>query len=533
MKRTVWICIFLSPYLWATAQIKQQIIEQAPQQILINIENGNWFCGVIAKGAWMPVVNGFDVDMTNNCYGNQAQPLLLSTSGEVVWSENPLSVVCRNDTLSVTTRQGELSYHKVGNTLREAYRYAAENYFRFDGLAPDLSLFASPQYNTWIELMYNQNQTDILQYARAIVDNGFPPGVLMIDDNWQEDYGTWRFHPGRFSNPKNMMEELHRMGFKVMLWVCPYISPDSYIGREAVKQNIVLKTAQDTPALIRWWNGYSHVLDLSNPAAAEWFRTQLDYLCREYGVDGFKFDAGDAEAYSGDYKPFKAGTTGNDQTELYAQIGLHYPLNEYRANWKMGGRPIANRLSDKQHKWEDIRTLIPNMILEGLMGYPFSCPDMIGGGEFNSFLDTKKLDQELIVRSAQCHALMPMMQFSVAPWRVLDTEYQEAVKNAVALRQEFIPYILETVQASAVTGDPVLRPLEFNYPNQGLVNIKDQFMIGDSLLVAPVLERNMKSRTIVLPSGLWRDCHGQKIEGPATVRQQADLNTLPYFWRIE
>ncbi|VAW23213.1 hypothetical protein MNBD_BACTEROID01-1875 [hydrothermal vent metagenome] len=48
----------------------------------------------------------------------------------------------------------------------------------------------------------------------------------MIDDNWQEDYGKWDFHPGRFPNPKGMMDSLHQMGFKVMVWICPFVSPD-------------------------------------------------------------------------------------------------------------------------------------------------------------------------------------------------------------------------------------------------------------------------------------------------------------------
>ena len=95
--------------------------------------------------------------------------------------------------------------------------------------------------------------------------------------------------------------------------------------------------------------------------------------------------------------------------------------------WKMGGQPLGERLSDKAHSWTDLRKLIPDMTLEGLMGYPFSCPDMIGGGEFTSFLPGTTIDQELIVRSAQCQALMPMMQFSVAPWRVLDQAHLKAV----------------------------------------------------------------------------------------------------------
>jgi alpha-glucosidase len=76
----------------------------------------------------------------------------------------------------------------------------------------------------------------VLKYAHAIVDNGLPPGVLMIDDNWQEDYGKWTFHPGRFPDPKAMMKELHALGFKVMVWVCPFVSPDCDVYRALAKK---------------------------------------------------------------------------------------------------------------------------------------------------------------------------------------------------------------------------------------------------------------------------------------------------------
>jgi hypothetical protein len=64
-----------------------------------------------------------------------------------------------------------------------------KRFFPSKNKLPDTLLFSKPQYNTWIELVYNQNQKDILSYARAIIDNGFPTGVIMIDDNWADYYG--------------------------------------------------------------------------------------------------------------------------------------------------------------------------------------------------------------------------------------------------------------------------------------------------------------------------------------------------------
>ncbi len=83
--------------------------------------------------------------------------------------------------------------------------------------------------------MYDQNQAGILKYAKGIEDHGFPAGVLMVDDNWQEDYGKWDFNKARFSDPKTMIATLHAEGFKVMLWVCPFISPDCDVYRDLGK----------------------------------------------------------------------------------------------------------------------------------------------------------------------------------------------------------------------------------------------------------------------------------------------------------
>ena len=173
------------------------------------------------------------------------------------------------------------------------------------------------------------------------------------------------------------------------------------------------------------------------------------------------------------------------------------------------------------------------MILENLMGYQFSCPDMIGGGEFKSFLRSTTIDQELIVRSTQCHALMPMMQFSVAPWRVLDAEHFKAVMDAIALRKKFNDYILKTVEKSSLSGEPVLYPLEYFYPHQGYELVKDQFLIGDALMVAPVLEKSAAKRKIKIPPGKWKSFNGRFYQGPDNIEISVDLLTVPYFTKVK
>ena len=202
-----------------------------------------------------------------------------------------------NGTITVTSRDSKIDFVKTGNNLPAAYYYAVENYFPPNGKIPAKKLFTHPQYNTWIELMYDQNEKDILEYAQNIIDNGYPPGVLMIDDNWQYDYGVWDFSPRKFKDPKGMITKLHAMGFQVMLWVCPFVSADSDVYLELEAAGLLLKDGDGQPKMVRWWNGVSALLDLTNPGGVDWFTAQLDHLVKEYNIDGFKLDAGDSEYY--------------------------------------------------------------------------------------------------------------------------------------------------------------------------------------------------------------------------------------------
>lgn len=491
----------------------------------------SWWGGISNDGVKMPLLDNYEFDQNGYLAENQGQPLLISNKGRYVWSETPLKIIYKNNTIFLVS-DSQIILNDKGNTLREAYLNISSSHFPASGKMPDPLLLANPQYNTWIELTYNQNENDVLKYAASIIGNGFPTGVLMIDDTWQEDYGTWKFASERFDSPEKMIDILHTMGFKVMLWVCPFVSSDSYVYRELEMKNSLMFSDlnKKNPAVVDWWNGKSALLDFSNPKGIVWFEKQLEDLVNIYGVDGFKFDAGDPNFYKNIYG--KDDIHPNEHSELFARMGLKYPFNEYRACWKMGGQPLVQRLRDKNHSWGDLQMLIPNMLCLGLSGYPFSCPDLIGGGNYKSFLDDKILDQELIVRSAQVHALMPMMQFSVAPWRVLSKENLEICKKMALLHHKMGKEIISLAKLSAETGEPIVRNMEYVFPQQGYDKIKDQFLLGDSVLVAPVIEQGVRKRQVVLPEGNWRDENGQFFSGGRSVDIDVPLERLPWFRRL-
>ncbi|MFT9040224.1 glycoside hydrolase family 31 protein [Schleiferilactobacillus harbinensis] len=516
----------------------QQLHSTLQQHLTIPIHQGEyWYGGCVMDGPVYPFTQGSDyqLDMIHLNTPNQVAPAFISTAGRALWSAQPFNLQVKGNDLEIAGRS-TLYLDESGHNLKDAQQILAQQTFTL-GKMPPAEFFKLAQWNDWIELMYKQNQADVLKYAHGIVDHGFAPGIIMIDDLWAEYYGRWEFSIRKFPDAKGMVQELHDMGFKVMVWTCPFVTPDTPEYHDLRDQHMLIEKADGTPVIREWWNGYGALLDLSNPKTYAWYKHALTKLQTETGVDGFKFDAGDAKFYDDDDRSVMQ-LSKTEQTQLWGEFGLEFPYNEYRVNFKNQGAPLVNRLQDKSFEWgvNGLSELIPDTLTQGLLGYYYNCPDMIGGGEYTSFLGKKgHLDQELIVRSAQCAALMAMMQFSVAPWRVLDKEHLDLCIQAAKLHHDYADYIIALAQNAAKTGEPITRPMAYEYPETPLAFAKTQFMLGAKLLVAPVLEKGATHKTIYFPAGKWQSIHDTHdvVTGGGEKDVPVDLSTLPAYQKID
>lgn len=465
-----------------------------------------FYGGAVTDGINQPYTENSEqeLDLTRNQTPNQMMPLLISTAGRWLWNPAGMRVAFQKGWIHCT--EGTILGQRSGG-LREAYLGAMGQCFPPHEIKLDDRLFSNPVYNTWIELTFHQTQKGILHYSHAILKNGMPPGVLMIDDGWSDYYGRWRFAREKFEDPRAMLSNLHRQGFAVMLWICPFVTPDTLEYRELERQGLLVTDESGQPHIAHWWNGWSAVLDMTKPAACNWLKRQLNAL-QALGVDGFKFDAGDSIYY-----PANGNVTGDTHSQAWAAFGEQYPLNEFRVTTGTGGWSLMQRLCDKDHSWggTGLAALIPDAIVQSLTGHPFLCPDMIGGGEYRNFYGQEALDQELVVRWAQIACLMPVMQFSAAPWRMLSAKHYESVRQAVALRKRYLPVLKQALAACKRTGEPVLRPMAYNNSDPACTQVIDQFMIDDKLLVAPILEKGATSRQVYLPEGFWQSANGETI----------------------
>ncbi len=502
------------------------------------MDNEVWWGGDITYGDQMPFGREtIEIDLAAGIRGNQAAPLLVSSKGRYVWADAPIRYRFEDGLLTVVSDSGEPVLRGEGGNLRQAFLSASAEHFPATGTLPDARFFSVPQYNLWIELQYEPTQEKTLRYAESVLANGLPPGVIMIDDNWMEDYGVWRFRSDRFPDPKAMTDRLHELGFQVMLWTCPFVSPDNAANfRMLESKGYLLREERGETAIRRWWNGYSAVLDCTNPDAVAWYQEELQRLMDDYGIDGFKLDAGDPEYYRASDRS-AVPMHPNGHCEAWAAVGRRYAFNEYRACWKMGGQPLVQRLRDRQHSWDlnGLASLIPNGLAQGLAGYAYICPDMIGGGQIGDVENNPsfRIDQELFVRYAQCSALFPMMQFSTAPWRVLDREHLAYCVEAAKLHAELGDTFLALAQHASTTGEPIMRHMAYVFPDCGLEDVTDQFMVGDRLLVAPVVEEGARRRVIRFPAGEWLGDDGSRVQGPCALEADAPLSRLPHYRLVE
>src|SRR2546423_5793379 len=146
----------------------------AVKKIIIR-EGEKWFGGAVNEAHHMPFPEGYRLNLYADNRGNQTAPLLLSSKGRFVWSEQPFQFEIKNNRLIISKAIGKIIIDSSGHSLADAFKSASKLFFPASGKFPDSLLFLRPQYNTWIELVYDQNQEDILRYAHSIIDNGFPP----------------------------------------------------------------------------------------------------------------------------------------------------------------------------------------------------------------------------------------------------------------------------------------------------------------------------------------------------------------------
>ncbi|KAH9640194.1 hypothetical protein HF086_008430 [Spodoptera exigua] len=414
--------------------------------------------------------------------------------------------------------------------VKAAHKHAIANYLGKPSGTPDFQMVQHPIWSTWAQYSREINETKLLDFAQQIRDNGFNNSQFEIDDQWETCYGSLVVNEEKFPDFKQTVQDLKDMGYRVTIWAHPFINRncDPWFSEAVERGFFVMDESLSTNT--SWWNnngtnaGY---IDFTNPKAADWYHDRLKDVLDTYGIDSVAIQTGEIE-----FQP-------HHLVQQYAKICADFGnMVEVRAGFRTQDLPIYVRMVDRDSIWglnNGLATVITTTFQMNLNGYPFVLPDMIGGNGYN--LDHEQADlptKELFIRWVQANTFLPVMQFSFAPWN-FDEETVQISKKYTDLHAEYADVIFEAMEAAVDDGTPVNTPLWWIAPHdeEALV-IWDEYLLAETVLVAPVLTEGARSRDIYLPAGVWYEEGDleKPIEGPTWIRNYpAPLDVLPYFVR--
>lgn len=433
----------------------------------------------------------------------------------------------------------ELSYRVcVGSDVTSIHKIMVRWYFPKPIKVPSPEVFKYPVWSTWALHKTAVTQEKLLWYASNISHHGFTCSHLELDDRYTADYGEFDFDPQKFPNASGMFDKLREGGFQVSLWTHPFINYDSINFGTAVEKGLfVREPGGELPALVRWWNGIGGILDFTNPETRDWYSSHLRLLKNRYEISSFKFDAGETSYLPRQFSTAVPLSDPSTFTRRYTEMAI--PFNE-RAELRVGYQSqnisCFFRIIDRDSVWGyelGLKSIIPTVLTISILGYQFVLPDMIGGNAYpNRTTGSDLPDRELYIRWLELSAFMPAMQFSIPPWKY-DKEVAEIALKFTKLHETLVaPRVLELAGEVLKTGDPIIRPLWWIAKNdEAAYKIDSQFLIGDDLMVAPVLEPGKQERDIYLPAGRWRSYKGEHFDkGPIYLTDYpVDLDEVAYF----
>ncbi|MCA9679539.1 MAG: hypothetical protein KC464_31195, partial [Myxococcales bacterium] len=392
---------------------------------------------------------------------------------------------------------------------------------------------------------------------------GIPGSVMWIDNPWQTAYNDFVVDETRFAGFDALMAELAAQGYRVVFWSTPYLQPDGLTAadyQQARASDWLVRDDTGAALAFPWKEGPVGLIDFTDPDATAFWRQRIARIV-DRGASGFKLDYGE------DVVPAFSGALLGMQLAAGDGQDLHGIFNRYYHDAYLGALPAGDGfLITRAGAWgeQDRNTCIwpgdldndltrhgddgdgapgnvgglPAAIAGGLSlsvsGYPFYGSD-IGG--YRGGAPTT----ETLIRWAEYAALGTIMQLggggpSHNPWDA--TLYDDpalAVYTAYArLHMDLNPYLWTLARQAGVDGTPVTRPARFVYPTAACDDA--MFLLGDALLVAPVVDPGATARDVVLPPGRWLDWWTDAVadgDGATVTTVDAPLTRLPLWLAVD
>ena len=377
-------------------------------------------------------------------------------------------------------------------------------------------------------------------------DRKIPFSVLHFDCFWmkQHSWTNFTFDEEYFPDPKGFLQRVHDRGLKVCVWMNPYIAQESCVFDEAAEKGYLIRRNNGDIFQSEAWQAGMAYVDFTNPEAVQWYTKNLQDLI-DLGVDSFKTDFGERipwedvqyhngmDPYAGhNYYSIMYNRTvynaivekrGANEAALFARSasagGQRFPVH-----W--GG--------DCECTWNGMAQSLRGGLSLGMSGFGFYSHDI--GGFMSEGQAATQTDAAIYKRWVQfgllsSHSRLHGSKTSRAPWTI-DEEACEVVKKFCELKNMLMPYIFAQSIDAKEKGLPLMRAMVIEFPDDKVCHTLDQqYMLGDSLLVAPVFNTKGYCEYYV-PAGTWTGLLDGKLrKGPGYHRETFDNFHLPLLVR--
>lgn len=412
-------------------------------------------------------------------------------------------------------------------------------YTALTGRAP---LLPEWSFGLWLSTSFvtNYDEATVSSFIQGMKERDIPLSVFHFDCFWMREYQWCDFEwdPRVFPDPKGMLSRLKSEGLKISLWINPYIGQASPLFDEAKKHGYLLKRADGSVWQWDLWQAGNAIVDFSNPAAREWFKSKLRPLL-EMGVDCFKTDFGERIPTDVIYHD---GSNPEQMHNLYTLLynqTVWEVLQEYKdkeaivfaRSATVGSQAMPVHWGgDNSSKFESMAESLRGGLSLGLSGFGYWSHD-IGGFEGNP--DPAVFKRWVAFGLLSSHSRLHGNESVRVPW-AFDEEAVDVTRKFTKLKAELMPYLLSVAKEVSETGVPMMRPMLLEFPEDRTChNLDQQYMFGPNLLVAPVFnaEGNVE---FYLPEGKWTNYFTKKVvEGGRWLQEQHGFDSLPLYIRGE
>ncbi|MCX0384926.1 glycoside hydrolase family 31 protein [Clostridium perfringens] len=397
------------------------------------------------------------------------------------------------------------------------------------------------------------SQEEVRELVKTFEEKDIPLDVVYLDIDYMDGFRVMTFKIPNFDDAAGLISDLKEKGIRTITIIDPGVKVDEEypVFKRGKEGNHFTKKLDGEMFIGAVWPGDSAFPDFSNKDCREWWKSELKKFISEHGMDGIWNDMNEPCVFNNDHKTMLESCLHNSDNGVIehkefhnrygfemsrcskeAQEELHPNERGFsmtRATYAGGQRYSSVWTGDNMSLWSQMRMSISMNANLGISGFSFVGNDVSGFG-----LDSS---EELFIRWMEMGPFIPifrnhsnMYTRRQEPW-AFGPRAEKIAKKSIELRYELLPYIYDLYYISHKEGLPIFRPMIMEYEkDMNLLNMREQFMLGENMIVAPVLYEGERSKTVYLPKGSWFNYFTmEKLQGGKWYKLPCELDEILVF----